>query len=161
MPKHDRNRLKVDQVEDFAQFATNLGASVRPGKGQYQLVQVKTTGPDWHAICCNALGVVTTHPSIRQLIDQFHNREALAAPTGAVILKLPTIDARPPRKSVPVSESAKQYAADLRDDAAIEFMGSIMLKNSDLAAITDAQIDATARLAYLMADALLRAGGHA
>lgn len=175
MAKHDRNLLSIHAVEAFATFATNMGAKVRPGKGAFQLLQVKTVGPDWYAICKNDQAVVTTPPSLRELIKQFKERKVSAVadrtrdeviclnPRNDLAQALPqerhakTAPARP----LASGESAELYAADLRDDAAVEFMSALALKHSDPSAMTDAQMAALAKTAYRMADALLVAGGHA
>lgn len=175
MAKHDRNQLSIHAVEAFAEFATTMGAGVRPGKGAFQLLQVKTVGPDWHAICKNAEGVVTTPPSLRGLIQQFKERKVTAlvdrsrAETinlrsfGALEQVSPQARQAAPAKARPLSsgESAELYAADLRDDAAVELMGSLLLKHSAPLEVTDEQLAALAGLAYRAADALLVAGGHA
>lgn len=170
MAKHDRNLLSIHAVEAFATYATTMGAKVRPGKGAFQLLQVKTVGPDWYAICKNDQNVVTTPPSLRELIKQFKDRKAPAVPDSAGLICLnPKHGQSPvwppktpsPARKLTVSESAELYAADLRDDAAVEFMSALTLKHSASSEMTDAQMAALAKTAYRMADALLVAGGHA
>lgn len=155
MSKHDRNLLKINAIELFAAFAANVGAQVRPGKGPFQLLQVKTSGPDWHAICKNATNVVTTPPALRDLIQQFNvgrsdPREYVADLNGSQVW--------PPRQAK--KKADQQYADDLRDDAAIRFMSALLLKCTDPTALQQEHILSTAKLSYRMADALLVAGGH-
>lgn len=170
MAKHDRNLLSVHAVEAFAAYATTMGAKVRPGKGAFQLLQVKTVGPDWYAICKNDQDVVTTPPTLRELIQQFKGRKVAAAvdQTRGEVIQLGRLGAVPdlPQKpahtrQLAAGESAELYAADLRDDAAVEFMSALMLKAENPHAATDADMLKAAKTAYRMADALLIAGGHA
>lgn len=170
MAKHDRNLLSIHAVEAFAAFATTMGAGVRPGKGEFQLLQVKTVGPDWYAICKNAQGMISTPQSLRGLIQQFKDRKVPAVPDSAGLICLnpkhgpaPVWPPKDPAPTRPLAsgESAELYAADLRDDAAVEFMSALALKHSAPSEMTDAQMAALAKTAYRMADALLAAGGHA
>lgn len=144
MAKHDRKMINAHSIPEFAKFAESVGAKVRPGKGAFQLLQIKTVGTEWHAICKNAEGVVSTPSELRTLIKQFKDQPmpaAIAAPA-------------------PASKQG-QYVADLRDDAAIRMMTALLVKCSDPTALLPQHIDSTAVLAYRMADALMVAGGHA
>ena len=106
MAQHDRNLLKRADVERFTTWLTQAGESARPGKGEYQLLQVKV-GDHWRAICINAGGEVSTPKEIAPLIKLF---KASGKPAQ--------IEAK---KAAPKSESA-EFLNDLRDDFAMAAM---------------------------------------
>lgn len=70
MAQHDRGLLKVTEVERFRMWLEANGQAWRPGKGDYQLLQVQI-GKDWPAICVDAKSVVTTPPQLASLIKLF------------------------------------------------------------------------------------------
>lgn len=169
MAKHDRNLITVNCIEAFSQFAIASGAKVREGKGAYQLLQIRIKGQEWHAICANAQGTVSTPPAIRGMIDRF-KRGTKAISASAATYDPSLVDPR--AISLPAGSAAlvvvskpkppiNQYAADLRDDAAIRMMAALFLKLSNPHEADQQTIDANAKFAYRMADALLVAGGHA
>lgn len=45
-----RNLLHINQLEEFKSFLTRTGRDYRPGKGDYQVLQVKTDNDGWQVV---------------------------------------------------------------------------------------------------------------
>lgn len=128
MAIHDRNLIKRADIKRFQVWLDANDQAWRPGKGDYQMMQVKI-GKGWGAICTDAAGVITTPPGLAPLIKLFKQGGAVKK-TAAPAAKLDT------------------FLDDLRDDFAMSAMqGRCHLEYS---AWADLAADA-----YNIADAML------
>lgn len=135
MAQHDRNLIKMADIERFKQWLG--GSEWRIGKGEYQLMQVKLA-KGWGAVCIDASGIVTTPTEIAPLIKQFKSgkpRAAQPAPSAAV-----------------ATISDKQYLQDLRDDFAMAALTGLVSKSGG-----PYSPPALAYEAYIIADAMIDA----
>lgn len=128
----DKGLLKAPSLDQFKQYLTDIGMEHRPGKGQYQVMQVKC-GPSWLAICRDARGYITTPIELRLAVNNFN--------AGAKPLKAP---APPPPKP------REHFLDDLRDDFAMAAMSSILGSQA-----SKSSLSVLAEDAYDVADAML------
>ncbi|HBO3830705.1 hypothetical protein ACSERS_05290 [Pseudomonas aeruginosa] len=137
----DKGLLKAPTLDQFKQYLTNIGMEHRPGKGEYQVMQVKC-GASWLAVCRDARGHITTPIELRLAVNNFNS--------GA--MPLPKAPLKPPIRA------REQFLDDLRDDFAIAAMSSILGGQdiqSDPAAISKRTLAVLAEDAYDVADAML------
>ncbi len=128
----DKGLLKAPSLDLFKQYLTDIGMEHRPGKGQYQVMQVKC-GPSWLAVCRDARGYITTPIELRLAVNNFN--------AGAKPLKAP---APPPPKP------REHFLDDLRDDFAMAAMSSILGSQASKSTLAVLAEDA-----YDVADAML------
>lgn len=76
-PYH-RNLLKLNQIADFRAWLTATGMQHREGKGEFQVLQVKTAPDCWATINRNAQNILSTHPDLKPLIHGFLNADSAA-----------------------------------------------------------------------------------
>ncbi|HCF3424913.1 TPA: hypothetical protein ACRMT1_002705 [Pseudomonas aeruginosa] len=136
----DKGLLKAPSLDKFKQYLTDIGMAHRPGKGQYQVLQVKC-GVSWLAICRDARGYITTPIELRLAVNNFN--------AG---YKPPKAPPAPPPKP------RDHFLLDLRDDFAMAAMSSILGGQdiqSDPAAISKRTLAVLAEDAYDVADAML------
>lgn len=137
----DKGLLKAPSLDQFKQYLTDIGMEHRPGKGQYQVMQVKC-GPSWLAVCRDARGYITTPIELRLAVNNFN------------------AGAKPAAKSQPkvATKAREQFLDDLRDDFAMAAMSSILGGQdiqSDPAEISKRTLAVLAEDAYDVADAML------
>jgi hypothetical protein len=138
MAAHDRGYLKKVEIAKFQVWLDANEQIWRPGKGDFQLMQVKI-GKGWGAVCTNAKGVITTPAELAPLIKLF--KQGVAVKKGA-------------------APAAKRdtYLDDLRDDFAIAALQGILaypgceMRGSHHNNNTP---DGVAAMAYGYADAML------
>lgn len=138
MAQHDRNMLKKTQIKLFQAWLDANGIEHRPGKGEYQLLQVKTA-KGWPAICIDAKGVITTPSELAQMINLFNLGKSMPSNTMARADAIAVEQAQLKRQ---------QFLDDLRDDFA---MAALQARAAgDYSAWADLAADA-----YNIADAML------
>ena len=109
---YDRNLLKQKQIEGFKAWLDENQLAWRPGKGQYQIIQLRMeNGNGWSAICIDEKSVISTEPSLRNMINLFKQGKPW---TGGAPAKC-FADAAKDSKSI--KEAA--FLEDLRDDFAV------------------------------------------
>lgn len=144
MTAHDRNLLKRADVERFQGWLNDNQLAWRPGKGDFQLMQVKLA-KGWGAICVDGKGVVTTPPALREMIQRFSKG-------------LPYTGKTPREKAEEHQAAHAQFLDDLRDDIAMHALQGMLaypgceLRGSHHNNNTPAGV---AEMAYQYADAML------
>lgn len=128
----DKGLLKAPSLDKFKQYLTDIGMEHRPGKGQYQVMQVKC-GPSWLAVCRDARGYITTPIELRLAVNNFY--------AGSKPPKAPPAPPPKPRE---------QFLDDLRDDFAMAAMSSILGSHASKSTLAVLAEDA-----YDVADAML------
>lgn len=136
----DKGLLKAPSLDHFKQYLTDIGMEHRPGKGQYQVMQVKC-GPSWLAVCRDARGYITTPIELRLAVNNFN--------AGAKPPKAPPAPPPKPRD---------HFLEDLRDDFAMHAMPAMIAHYSVNGQESICmQYNEIAREAYRVADAMLAA----
>lgn len=151
---HDRNMITPGDIARLCIWLTENGIEWRGPKGDYQLLQIKVKD-GYGAICVNAKGVVSSPPSVRELLRDF----SAGKPCTAQSSKDSAIGGRQ------AAIANDEFLSDLRDDFAMRAAQG-MLANSgspiqadeqsgwSLANCTFAHV---AQQAYEFADAMLEA----
>lgn len=137
----DKGLLKAPSLDQFKQYLTDIGMEHRPGKGEYQVLQVKC-GVSWLAVCRDARGYITTPIELRLAVNNFN------------------AGAKPAAKSQPkvATKAREQFLEDLRDDFAMHAMPAMVAHYSANGQESICrQYDEIAREAYRVADAMLSA----
>lgn len=138
MAVHGRGMIKKSDLTKFQVWLDANGQAWRPGKGDFQLMQVKI-GKGWGAICTDAQGVITTPPDLASMLRLFKQGKPMpqkqhTAPVKRIMTK-------------------QQFEDDLRDDFAMATMASITgTKEYFDGAWSQSEV---ARQSYDMADAMM------
>jgi hypothetical protein len=183
-PYH-RNLLKLNQVNDFRTWLAVVGYEARDGKGEFQVLQVKTAPDCWATINRNAQNVVSTHPDLKPLINGFLHAEqtmpdaykpdykgekafqnfhrSLCERFGMVH---DPVDWWRDQASLeehiasliakPAPEPTNQFLDDLRDDFAMRILPTLIATNPQKMALLD-----LTNQAYCIADLMLYSRDHA
>lgn len=140
MATHDRNVLKRADLKRFQDWLNDNDLAWRPGKGEYQLMQVKLQD-GWPAICTNAQGVVTTPPALREMIQRFKKGLPYTGKT--------------PRKP----EENAGFISDLRDDIAMAAMQGLLARPFTKDEAGRPFVEWVAAVSYEIADEMIAARG--
>lgn len=144
---YDRNLLKLAEVTAFRSMLERQGVECRDGKGEFQVLQVRTSPQCWAVVNRNAQDIVTTHPDLAPYIKAFRvNNE--------FINKVPD---RKPIKPAPAQRDT--FLEDLRDDFAMAAMQAIITATvvEQSGGYDSSNMKDVASLAYWQADAMLEA----
>lgn len=152
-----KNRITLAEIDTLKAFALKNGATIRPGKGDYQACQIQWNG-HWNAVCFSLKGNVSTPETLNSLIDAFHFTQSSPQPAPVLV---PMIEAAEILERGTPHSSAELYAADLRDDVALRLYAEILPYHDIDDPVSDDCLTKMAREAYRRADFLLAAGGHA
>lgn len=148
---YDRNLLKPKQIEGFKAWLDENQLVWRHGKGQNQALQVKLKD-SWTAISVSESNVVTTSPSLREMIAHFNK--------GLPYTAKPQRTDQPDTDVLTREQASEKQAAfleDLRDDFAMRAMQA-WLGAADFFDCGDSNmLKSTAEFSYRMADAMLEA----
>jgi hypothetical protein len=182
---YDRNLLKLAQVKDFRTWLRAVGIEHRDGKGEFQLLQVRTAPDCWAAINRNAQNIVSTHPQLKSLIHGFLKCDSEAVATCNPSFKgekafqnfhrrlcerfgmeHDPVDWWRDQASLeehiasliakPAPAPTSQFLDDLRDDFAMRILPGMMVNNPFEKPLLDLTIEA-----YAVADLALFARGYA
>lgn len=111
---YDSNLLKLAEVTAFRSMLERRGVECRDGKGEFQVLQVRTSPQCWAVVNRNAQDIVTTHPDLAPYIKAFRvNNE--------FINKMPD---RKPIKPAPAQRDT--FLEDLRDDFAMHALQGLL-----------------------------------
>lgn len=102
--KSDKGLLNASALEQFQSYLSAVGIEHRPGKGEYQVLQVKC-GKAWLAVCRDARGLLTTPPELRLTVNNFNSGAKSAVKSKA--------------------KARDQFLEDLRDDFAMHALQGI------------------------------------
>lgn len=141
---HDRNMITPGDIARLCTWLTANGIDWRGPKGDFQLLQIKVKD-GYGAICTNSKGVVSTPPSIREMLRDFSmGKPYTAASTKSAVLG---------GKSAAIAND--EFITDLRDDFAMAalrgLLGGMWHGHKDTPHIE------TSKIAYDFADAMLEA----
>ena len=140
MSAHDRNLLKRADIERLKVWLDANDQSWRPGKGDYQLLQVKI-GKGWGAVCTDAQGVITTPPELAPIIKLFKQGKPMVEEGRLLAEK----DAQ---------ARNKQFLDDLRDDFAMAALPEVIRHFDTDGRLAWSHAD-IAKESYMLADAML------
>lgn len=140
---HDRNMITHGDIARLCTWLTANGIDWRGPKGDFQLLQIKVKD-GYDAICTNAKGVVSTPPSIREMLRDFSmGKPYTSASTKSTVLG---------GKSAAIAND--QFLEDLRDDFAMSAMQGICAHADTWGLVDSAKIASTS---YELAGAMLEA----
>lgn len=151
---HDRNMITPGDIARLCIWLTENGIDWRGPKGDYQLLQIKVKD-GYGAICTNSKGVVSSPPSVRELLRDF----SMGKPCTVQSSKYSAIGG---------SQAAianDEFLSDLRDDFAMRAAQGMLanpggpIQSSSVCGWTLVNCDFAnvAQQAYEFADAMLEA----
>ncbi len=151
---HDRNMITPGDIARLCIWLTANGIDWRGPKGDYQLLQIKVKD-GYGAICTNSKGVVSSPPSVRELLRDF----SMGKPCTAQSSKDSAIGGRQ------AAIANDEFLSDLRDDFAMRAAQGMLansggpIQSSDRCGweLVNCNFADVAQQAYAFADAMLEA----
>ncbi len=150
---HDRNMITTSDIARLCAWLTANGIDWRGPKGDFQLLQVRVED-GYGAICTNAKGVVSSPPSLREMLRDF----SMGKPHTAQSSKDAIFGGR---KAAVANDD---FMTDLRDDLAMHALQGLLSNPHFLQphpetgrSIGPKTPELAARDAYRFADAMLEA----
>lgn len=146
---HDRNMINPGDIARLCIWLNENSIEWRGPKGDYQLLQIKVKD-GYGAICVNAKGVVSSPPSVRELLRDFSTGKPFTAQSS----KDSAIGGRQ------AAIANDEFLSDLRDDIAMRALQGLISYPGDRPGESFNSYctpQTLAEMAYNYADAMLEA----
>ena len=106
---YDRNTIMQAQLPALRAYLDANGIHHRDGRGDYQLLQIAVE-KGWGVICTNELGMVSSDPKLRPLLNHFRKGKPFTVRKDATV-------SAAPETATPAEDA--EYLNDLRDSLAV------------------------------------------